>query len=77
MTLPPTVVPLVVCVAIIALRYAFGHLYGRYPELLADKNYALVLIAGSTLLGGVMLGRCARISQCYRQAIGKTAARTH
>jgi hypothetical protein len=77
MTLPPSLVPLVVCVAIFVLRYAFGYLYGRYPELLADRNYALALIAGSTLLGGIMIGRCARIGQCYRQATSGTAAKAH
>jgi hypothetical protein len=74
MTLPPSVVPLMVCVAIIVLRYAFGYLYGRYPELLADRNYALALIAGGTLLGGVMFGRCARLGQCYWQASARAAA---
>jgi hypothetical protein len=74
MTLPRSVVPLIVCVAILLLRYAFGYLYGRYPELLADRNYALALIAGSTLLGGVMFGRCARLGQWYWQATGEKAA---
>jgi hypothetical protein len=72
-TLPRTVVPLVVCVAIIVLRYAFGYLYGRYPELLADRTCALALIAGGALLGGVMFGRCARLGLWYRQAKGEMA----
>jgi hypothetical protein len=74
MTLPRSVLPLVVCVAIILLRYAFGYLYGRYPELRADSHYALALIAGGTLLGGVLFGRCARLGQCYRQATRELAA---
>jgi hypothetical protein len=41
MTLRRNLVPLIVCVAIIVLRYAFGYLYGRYPELLADRNLPL------------------------------------
>jgi hypothetical protein len=75
LTLPRSVIPLIVCVAIITLRYAFGYLYGRYPELRADRNHALALIAGSTLLGGVMFGRCARLGQWYRQATSETAAK--
>jgi hypothetical protein len=74
MTLRRNLVPLIVCVAIIVLRYAFGYLYGRYPELLADRNYALALIAGGTLLGGIMFGRCARLGQCYWQATSERAA---
>ena len=73
LTLPRTVVPLVVCIAIIVLRYAFGYLYGRYPELLADRTYALALIAGGALLGGVMFGRCARLGVWYWQARSEAA----
>ncbi len=74
-TLPGSVIPLIVSVAIIVLRYAFGYLYGRYPELLADPNYALALIAGGALLGGVTFGRYGRLGLWYRQA-ASGAART-
>jgi hypothetical protein len=75
MTLPRTVVPLAVCVAMILLRYAFGYLYGRYPELRADRTYALTLIAGSAVLGGIMFGRCARLGFWYWQAKRSMPAR--
>jgi hypothetical protein len=61
-------IPLIVCIALIVLRYAFGYLYGRYPELRANENYALVLIAGGASLGGVMLGRYGRLGVWYWKA---------
>jgi len=67
-TLSGSVVPLIVSLSIIVLRYAFGYLYGRYPELVADPNYALVLIAGGALLGGVTFGRYGRLGLWYQQA---------
>jgi hypothetical protein len=75
MTLPRSVVPLAVCVAMILLRYTFGYLYGRYPELRADRTYALTLIAGSAVLGGIMLGRGARLGLWYWRAKRTTPAR--
>ena len=75
--LPGSTIPLIVFAGIIMLRYAFGYLYGRYPELLADRTYALALIAGGALLGGVMLGRCGRFGLWYwRAASSETAAQT-
>jgi len=76
-TLPHTVVPLLVCVAIILLRYAFGYLYGRYPDLRADPGHALALVAGSALFGGILLGRSARLGFCYWRAIRAPAANPH
>jgi hypothetical protein len=72
--LPGSVVPLAVCGALIVLRYTFGYLYGRYPELHADKDYALALIAGGALLGGVMLGRYGRLCLWYWQAASSQRA---
>jgi hypothetical protein len=53
LTLPGSAVPLLVIATIVVLRYSFGYLYGRYPELLADPGYALTLIGG---------GRCSAVS---------------
>lgn len=72
--LPGSATPLIVCIAIIVLRYAFGYLYGRYPDLRADGNYALALIAGGALLGGVMLGRYGRLGLWYWQAAANQKA---
>ncbi len=69
--LPGSVVPLAVCVALIVLRYTFGYLYGRYPELRVDSNLALALIAGGALLGGVLFGRFGRLGFGYRQAVSR------
>jgi Family of unknown function (DUF6622) len=66
--IPGSVVPLLACAVIVAWRYAFGYLYGRYPELRADEHYALVLIVGSALFGGVMIGRACHHGFCYWQA---------
>jgi hypothetical protein len=66
--LPGSVVPLLVCVGLIVLRYTFGYLYGRYPELRADGHLALVLISGGALLGGILFGRFGRLCFGYWQA---------
>jgi hypothetical protein len=72
--LPGSVIPLVVCTGLIVLRYCFGYLYGRYPELRADVNLSLMLIAGGALLGGILLGRFGRLCLGYRRAAsGETA----
>ena len=63
-----SVIPLLVIIAIVTWRYAFGYLYGRYPQLRADGDYALALIAGNALLGGVMLGRVGSYAAAYRRA---------
>jgi hypothetical protein len=68
LVVPGSVVPLLVCIAIVALRYYFGYLYGRYPALRADGDYALALIVGNALLGGVMLGRVSRYGASYWRA---------
>jgi hypothetical protein len=65
---PGSVVPLLVIIAIVAWRYVFGYLYGRYPALRADGDYALALIVGNALLGGVMLGRACRYGATYWRA---------
>jgi hypothetical protein len=70
---PGSVVPLLVCIAIVVWRYFFGYLYGRYPELRADSDYVLALIAGSALLGGVMAGRMCRYGVSYWQAASAIA----
>jgi hypothetical protein len=71
---PGSAIPLLVFAALIILRYAFGYLYGRYPELRADQNCALALIAGGAFLGGVMLGRYGRLGLWYRQAAASRKA---
>lgn len=73
---PGSVVPLLVCIGLIVLRYTFGYLYGRYPELRADGDLALLLIAGGALLGGVALGRFGRLCLWYwRNVSGEMARR--
>ena len=54
-------VPLVVTIAIVVLRYAFGYAYGRYPELRGDSALALELTAAGALLTGVTFGRYGRL----------------
>lgn len=66
-TLDGSVVPLLVSAGIVLLRYCFGYLYGRYPELRADHNYAFVLIGAGALFGGVTFGRYGKLGFRYRQ----------
>jgi hypothetical protein len=73
-TVQGSAIPLLVCIALVILRYAFGYLYGRYPDLRADQNYALALIAGAALLGGVILGRHGRFALWYRQTAARRKA---
>jgi hypothetical protein len=61
-------IPLVVSLAIVLLRDTFGYLYARYPEPVADPGYALGLIAGGALFGGVTFGRFGRLALWYRRA---------
>lgn len=64
-TLDGSAVPLLVSAGIVVLRYVFGYLYGRHPELVADPTYALTLIGGGALLSGVTFGRTGRIARSY------------
>jgi hypothetical protein len=72
---PGSVIPLFVCIAIVAWRYIFGYLYGRYPELRADGDYALALIVGNALLGGVMFGQVCSYGASYWHAVKLVRAR--
>jgi hypothetical protein len=72
-TLAGSMIPLAVSLAIVALRYTFGYLYARYPELVADPFYALTLIAGGAALGGVTFGRYGRLALWYWRAAGPIA----
>jgi len=67
-TLAGSVLPFVVSVAIVVLRYTFGYLYGRYPELVTDPDYALALIGGAAFLGGITFGRYGRLALWYWRA---------
>jgi hypothetical protein len=69
-TLAGSIIPLVVTLGIVVLRYSFGYLYGRYPELVANPDYALALIAGGAFLGGVTFGRYGRLALWYQRAAG-------
>jgi hypothetical protein len=72
-TLAGSTVPLLVTVGIIVLRYSFGYLYGRYPELAANPDYALALIAGGAFLGGITFGRYGRLGLWYWRAANPAA----
>ena len=72
-TLSGSMIPLVVSMAIVVLRYTFGYLYARYPELVADPLYALALIAGGAILGGVTFGRYGRLALWYRRVVNPLA----
>lgn len=66
--LPRRVIPLLLIVAIICLRYAFGYIYGRWPELKPDPTYALVQIAIGAAIAGMALGYYGRLLRRVRIA---------
>lgn len=66
---PGSVVPLLVVIAIVVLRYTFGYLFARYPELRADPVCLFELTAASALLTGVTVGRFASLGWRRRQAL--------
>ena len=68
MELAGSSLPLIVCIGIVALRYYFGYLFGRYPELQGDPTYAIELIVGGALLSGFMLGRYGKLGWSYVKA---------
>ena len=64
---PGSVVPLLIVIAAIVLRYAIGYLYGRWPELRADPALALEFSATGALLAGIVWGRILRLGWIYRK----------
>jgi prepilin signal peptidase PulO-like enzyme (type II secretory pathway) len=64
---PGSVVPLLMVIAAIILRYAIGYIYGRWPELRTDPTLALEFSATSALLAGVVWGRILRLGWIYRR----------
>ncbi len=60
--------PLLIIVALVMLRYTFGYLYGRWPELHGNPTYAAELVAGGALLAGVTAGRYGRFGWWYRRS---------
>ncbi|MEQ9643777.1 MAG: hypothetical protein RIM84_27410 [Alphaproteobacteria bacterium] len=66
--LPRRVVPLALIVAIICLRYAFGYIYGRWPDLKPDPTYALVQVAIGAAIAGVALGYYGRLLRRFHTA---------
>jgi hypothetical protein len=65
--LPASAIPFVVTLLIVALRYTFGYLYGRWPELRADPLDAAILVGAGAFLAGLNLGRISRIAWLYHR----------
>ncbi len=65
---PGSVAPLLIVIAVIALRYAIGYIYGRWPELRSDPALALEFGATGALLAGIVWGRMLRFVQIYRRS---------
>jgi uncharacterized protein DUF6622 len=68
---PGSVVPLLVAVAVVVLRYSIGYTYNTWPELRADSALALQFSAIGALLVGVVWGRIVCIASVYRRAPAK------
>jgi hypothetical protein len=63
LTIAGSATPLIVTVAIVVLRYAFGYLYGRHPELRADPALALEIISAGAFLTGITFGRYGKLGR--------------
>jgi hypothetical protein len=61
--LPGSFVTLAVIVAIFALRYYFGYLFGRYPELREDVLTSSLAIGLPALVSGFVVGRNIRLAR--------------
>ena len=65
---PGSVVPLLIVIAAVILRYAMGYTYGRWPELRADPALALEFGATGALLAGIVWGRILHLGAIYRRS---------
>lgn len=67
-SVPGSVVPLLLILVIFIGRYAFGYAFGRYPEL-RQNELLLVIAAGyAALCSGFMLGRTLPLVLAYFRA---------
>ena len=67
--MPPSIIPLIVIVAIFALHYATGVLRAMHPEYVANPAYPISMIAAGALLSGILLGRNAHFARVYRRSV--------
>jgi len=75
LTVPGSVVPLILILVIFAGRYAAGYAFGRYPELRQDALAVIVTASYAALCTGVMLGRTLPLLRAYfRAPLDGTAA---
>jgi hypothetical protein len=65
---PGSLAPLLIVIAVLALRYASGYTYGRWPELRSDPALTLEFGATGALLAGIVWGRALRLVQIYRRS---------
>lgn len=62
---PGSVIPLLIVILIVILRYAMGYVYGRWPELRPDPALALEFGATGALLAGIVWGRVLWLGRLY------------
>lgn len=69
LTVPGSIVPLILIVVIFIGRYASGYAFARYPELRQD-TFAVILAASyAALCTGIMLGRTLPLLAAYFRAV--------
>jgi hypothetical protein len=64
--LPGSFIPLAVIVGVFAVRYYFGYLFGRYPELRAEAFWNYLSIGLSAPFSGYIFGRNLRLTVAAR-----------
>jgi hypothetical protein len=67
--LPGSFVTLAVIVAVFALRYYFGYLFGRYPELRDDALTNALAIGLPALVSGFIVGRNVRLAHTAQRLL--------
>ncbi len=65
LTVPGSVVPLILILVIFIGRYAAGYAFGRYPELRQDTTVLIVAASYAAFCSGVMLGRTLPLLLAY------------
>lgn len=73
-TVPGSVVPIILMLAAFAGGFYFGYLFARYPELKTDPATLTLASTYRGLMSGYFLGQTIRLFRLYRQAPQSTVS---